>query len=170
MFQRPWAHARPSPSNVSCESGEKSARGPWPCGPFGPWGFGEFGGPFMHHGPFGEMFERQFSGRRPLRFLAHKLDLDEKQFSEFSKIIDEIKTERAQAAVDDRRTLADYAEAMAADTFDAAKVNAGAARRAESIARVNAVLLKSLERMHAILDPEQRRQFADLIRAGFVQP
>src|SRR4029453_5507670 len=44
-----------------------------------------------------------FGVRRPLRFLAYKLGLEETQVSELAKILDEIKTERAQAAVDHRR-------------------------------------------------------------------
>src|SRR4051812_5213406 len=44
-----------------------------------------------------------FGVRRPLRFMAHKLELDEKQVGELAAILDELKTERAQAAVDHRR-------------------------------------------------------------------
>src|SRR5262245_8462388 len=42
-----------------------------------------------------------FGVRRPLRFLAHKLELDEQQVVQLARILDELKTERAQAAVDD---------------------------------------------------------------------
>ena len=114
------------------------------------------------------MFERQFSGRRPLRFLAHKLDLDEKQFAELARIIETMKTERAQAGVDDRRTLADYAEAVEGATFDVAKAGAGAARRTDSVTRVNTVLVKSLQQIHAMLSAEQRVRFATLVRTGFL--
>src|SRR5579883_2516614 len=41
-----------------------------------------------------------FGVRRPLRFLAHKLGLDEPQIAEFARILNELKTERAQAEVD----------------------------------------------------------------------
>ena len=44
-----------------------------------------------------------FGVRRPLRFLAYKLDLDEAQTAELAAILDDLKTERAQAAVDQRR-------------------------------------------------------------------
>jgi Spy/CpxP family protein refolding chaperone len=124
--------------------------------------------PPHQHGP-GEGFEGgPFGTRRPLRFLAHKLDLDEKQFTELARILDVLKTERAQAAVDDRRTLSDYADAMAGEGFDATKAGAGAARRAESATRVNAVLVKSLQEIHALLNAEQRGTFAYLIRTGFL--
>src|SRR5438067_1226112 len=52
---------------------------------------------FGHGGAFGV--------RRPLRFLAYKLQLDEAQVAELARILSELKTERAQAAVDHRRTV-----------------------------------------------------------------
>src|SRR5207247_497308 len=47
-----------------------------------------------------------FGVRRPLRFLAHRLGLDEAQLREVARILDDVKTERAQAAVDHRRMSA----------------------------------------------------------------
>ena len=71
--------------------------------------------------------------RRPLRFLAHKLDLNEAQITEFARILNDLKTERAQVDVDDRRSLADFADAVAGEAFDASKAtSAGATRRVES--------------------------------------
>src|SRR5262245_788574 len=46
-----------------------------------------------------------FGVRRPLRYLAYKLDLREEQTNELARILAELKTERAQAEVDERRTL-----------------------------------------------------------------
>src|SRR5207245_2370132 len=43
-----------------------------------------------------------FGVRRPLRFLAFQLGLDETQTREVARILDELKTERAQASVDHR--------------------------------------------------------------------
>ena len=71
----------------------------------GPWDRGDDW--MRHHGRHHGSEEEGFGGfgvRRPLRFLAHKLELDEKQITELARILDELKTERAQAAVDDRRT------------------------------------------------------------------
>src|SRR5882757_6651821 len=79
----------------------------------GPWGWGEDSMGFgRHRGPGHGPPDEGFAGfgvRRPLRFLAHKLELDEKQVVEMARILDDLKTERAQAAVDDRRTLAEFA-------------------------------------------------------------
>src|SRR5215813_4880563 len=65
----------------------------------GPWGRGErWAGGGEHGGEFGV--------RRPLRFLAYKLELDEKQVGDLARILNELKTERAQGDVDGRRTVA----------------------------------------------------------------
>src|SRR2546428_3174672 len=72
---------------------------------------------------YGDFAGGAFGVRRPLRFLAFKLDLDERQVAELAKILSELKTERAQAEVDSRRTLAGVARP------DAGRRVAGAARK-----------------------------------------
>ncbi len=121
-------------------------------------GFGEEG-----FGPGGG-----FGVRRPLRFLAHKLELDNDQVVILARILDELKIERAQAAVDDRRALADFADALVGDTFDTAKAEAAGQRRVESNQRLRATLVSSLAKVHAMLNPEQRARLAHLIRAGIL--
>jgi Spy/CpxP family protein refolding chaperone len=123
-----------------------------------------------HHG--GEPFEGQpgFGGgwgvRRPLRFLAHRLDLDEKQVAELARVLDELKIERAQAEVDDRRARAEFAEAITGETFDAAKAAAAGERRVQSAAKLRDALTRALAAIHAMLRPEQRERFAYLVRTG----
>jgi hypothetical protein len=80
--------------------------------------------------------------------------------------LDELKTERAQGAVDHRRTVAAFADALMADTFDSAKAGEGADLRLKSAERVRDVVLKSLQQIHAILNPDQRSRLAYLIRTG----
>jgi Spy/CpxP family protein refolding chaperone len=116
--------------------------------------------------PGDEGFGSGFGVRRPLRFLAHKLELDEKQVVQLARILDGIKTERAQAAVDDRRSLAEFADAMGGEQFDRGKATAAGDRRVESNKRLRETLLQSLEQIHAILNPEQRARLAHLIRTG----
>ena len=99
----------------------------------------------MGRGPGDEGGEGgQFGVRRPLRFLAYKLGLDEKQVAELARVLDALKTERAQGAVDDRRTLADFADALSGETFDAAKAGAGGDRRVESARKLRDVVVRSL--------------------------
>lgn len=146
------------------------------CGPHGrdhghghrhgpPWGAGGFGG-HGHGGGGGDDFGAGFGVRRPLRFLAHRLDLDDEQVAELAAILDELKTERAQAAVDDRRALSQLADAVAAESFDEAKVSAATASRAKSSERVEAAVARALGRIHKLLKAEQRAQLAYLLRTG----
>jgi Spy/CpxP family protein refolding chaperone len=104
--------------------------------------------------------------RRPLRFLAHKLDLDDKQITELARILNDLKTERAQAEVDDRRSLAEFADAVAGLAFDASKAGGAGERRVQSAARVRDTLIRTLEQIHSLLNPEQRQRLAYLIRTG----
>jgi len=118
--------------------------------------------------PMGRGFggEEGFGVRRPLRFLAYKLGLDERQVAELARVLDELKTERAQVAVDDRRSLADFADALAGEAFDAARAAAGGERRVEAAKRLRDTLARSLQQIHAVLNPEQRARLAYLIRTG----
>lgn len=108
----------------------------------------------------------RFGVRRPLRFLARHLDLDEKQTSELAKIISGLKTERAQNEVDDRRALAKIADAVAGDSFDATAAKEAADIRREAAVRLSEAVSKALEEMHRILDADQREELAYLIRTG----
>jgi Spy/CpxP family protein refolding chaperone len=101
-----------------------------------------------------------------LRFLAQQLGLDDKQVAEFARILDELKTERAQAEVDRRRTVSAFADAVAGEAFDAAKANEGGDLRVRSAERLWAAVLKALGQIHAALNPEQRSRLAYLIRTG----
>ena len=128
-----------------------------------------------HHrswgGPTEEMDDDRFGGgsfgvRRPLRFLAHKLDLDERQIAELARILDELKTERAQAEVDRRRTLTAFADALTGDAFDTAKAAEGGDLRVKSAEHLRDAVGKALQRIHALLNAEQRVRLAYLIRTG----
>jgi Spy/CpxP family protein refolding chaperone len=101
-----------------------------------------------------------------LRFLVHKLNLDEKQTTELARILNELKTERAQAEVDHRRTVAAFADALSGEIFDAAKAAEGGDLRVKSAERLRDAVLKALRQIHAVLNPEQRVRLAYLIRTG----
>jgi Spy/CpxP family protein refolding chaperone len=116
-----------------------------------------------HDGDFGG---GSFGVRRPLRFLAYKLELDEKQVAELARVLNELKTERAQAEVDHRRSIAGFADAISAEAFDEAAVGTVATERVKSAERLRDAVVKALGRIHALLSPEQRAKFAYLIRTG----
>ena len=139
------------------------------CGPGarGPgWGgrHGEPGEAFAghdHDGHFGG-----FGVRRPLRFLAYKLELNEEQVEELASILNDLKTERAQGDVDLRRSTAVIAEAIAGETLDAAKLASATNDRVKSAERLRDAVVKAIGRIHTMLSPEQRSRFAYLIRTG----
>jgi hypothetical protein len=125
---------------------------------------------------FAQRFEEDgpFAGaglgvRRPLRFLAHKLDLTDEQTSRLARLLERMKLERAQAALDLRRAAADLADAIEAERFDAAAVEAAGQRRVEAARRVEETVGRTLGELHAQLEPAQRAAFAELLRTGAVR-
>jgi Spy/CpxP family protein refolding chaperone len=137
------------------------------CGPGrARWRDGESrsGSPGDEPGGFGG----PFGVRRPLRFLAFKLGLDDSQTAELAAILDDLKTERAQASVDHRRMTSAVADLFGAAAFDAAKVAQAGAQRVASATRLADAQAKALQRVHAMLDGEQRKAFAYLLRTGVI--
>jgi Spy/CpxP family protein refolding chaperone len=120
--------------------------------------FADPGSGGMSGGPFGV--------RRPLRFLAWKLGLSEEQVAQLATVLNELKTERAQHEVDDRRSVTLLADAVAGETFDSARADEAAKLRNDSAQRLHAEIAKAAGRIHALLDPEQRARFAYLLRTG----
>jgi hypothetical protein len=104
--------------------------------------------------------------RRPLRFLSHRLGLDEKQVAELARILSDLKTERAQVAVDHRRSTAAFADAIAQDAFDPGKVAEIAGLRVKSAEHLRDALVQALGKIHALLTHDQRDKLAYLIRTG----
>lgn len=155
---------------------EASECGPRDCGPggfrghrggWGPGHGGGHGGP--HHGgppDWGGGDGGGFGVRRPLRFLAWKLELEEEQVGKLAVILDELKTERAQAAVDERRSITGFAEAVGGDTFDADKAREAGDNRVKSAERLRDAVVRALTGIHEILDAEQRKRLAYLLRTG----
>jgi Spy/CpxP family protein refolding chaperone len=140
------------------------------------WGHHGHPGHHGHHSQDEEGYEASHGGppgggvlfgvRRPLRFMAHKLELDETQIQILAHILDDLKTERAQAAVDERRSLGALAASLEGDAFGAAKADEGLALRVKSAERLQKAVHDALERTHAMLRPEQRGKLAYLLRSG----
>jgi Spy/CpxP family protein refolding chaperone len=142
MFWQKWAFAHPGP-----------------CGPF-------HHHRHRHHTSENRSHEwgRGFGVRRPLRFLARELELDPEQTEALAEILEDLKIQRAQAKVDHKKAIGAIAGALAGDTFDAVAVEAATQARAHSAAEVERAVAKALERTHALLDAEQRKRLAYLLR------
>ncbi|MCA9590630.1 MAG: periplasmic heavy metal sensor [Myxococcales bacterium] len=183
-FHSWWKHARRRGHDCSAEASEHAEHdgAAWRMGGCGPGRFagGPFGGgPFRGHGPgpFGggggggggdDLGGGPFGVRRPLRFLAHKLDLTEAQVSELARVLGDLKTERAQAQVDQRRTISALSDALEGESFDEARAKEGGDLRVESAAKLRDAVLTALRRIHATLEPDQRRRLAHLVRTGVI--
>jgi Spy/CpxP family protein refolding chaperone len=162
-----WRHATHRFGGHSYGGGESHERR-WFGGRCGPGGGGEHGGGYGGD-EAGGWDGGGFGVRRPLRFLAYKLDLDEKQVPELAVILDTLKTERAQAEVDLRRTTAAYADLIAGEPFDAAAAAKVTEERTESARRVQTAVQAAVERLHALLLPDQRKRLTYLLRTGVLR-
>ena len=152
FWQRRWASCA---SSVPFHAGEVTAEA--------------FFSPRWHGGLEGgdvEGLGAGFGVRRPLRYLAFKLDLSEPQVAELAAILDELKIERAQAALDGRRSTSALADAVSSGSFDDAKAAEAGASRVKSAERLRDAVARALKRIHAILDDEQRKKLAYLLRTG----
>jgi hypothetical protein len=107
-----------------------------------------------------------FGVRRPLRFLAWKLDLSEEQIRRLADILGRLKTARAQNRVDWERSVGDVADAFPAANFDAERLRQALEGRTRSTETLQRELLDALRGIHDVLDEDQRREFAYLLRSG----
>ena len=68
--------------------------------------------------------------------------------------------------MDRRRTVSALADALAGDAFDAAKAGEAGGLRVQSAERLRDAVVKALQQIHGMLNPEQRVRLAYLIRTG----
>ena len=103
-------------------------------------------------------------GRRPLRFLARRLGLDDDQIATLARVLGDLKIEREQMALDSRRAAARFADALAADEFDEKRVSEAQTIRADAQKRYIDAFARGLRDIHAALTPEQRSRMSLLLR------
>lgn len=108
----------------------------------------------------------EFGVRRPLRFMAHRLELDEGQVQILARILNDLKTERAQRSVDESRSLSQIADALDQETFDANGAEEALKLRMSAQQRVSDAVLKALRETHAMLSPQQRAKLVYMLRSG----
>ena len=110
-----------------------------------------------------------FGIRRPVRFLADRLDLDDRQVTALSRIVERIRIEREQAAVDLRRAAGEFADVLEASEYRDDPVSAAGRRRVDAATSVQEVVTRALRDLHELLDAEQRAELATLIRTGAIK-
>jgi Spy/CpxP family protein refolding chaperone len=107
-----------------------------------------------------------FGVRRPLRHLAWKLNLDEDQVRKLVDILDKLKTGYAQARLDRDRSTSDVAAVFSAAEFDNDRANAAFSMRTRATETLNQELLTAIRGLFEMLNEDQRKEFAYLLRSG----
>ena len=107
-----------------------------------------------------------FGVRRPLRHLAWKLNLSETQIHDVVDVLDRLKTAYNQARLDQDRSTSEIAAVFSTPEFNAERVSSALAARTQATEVLNLELLAAVRRIFELLNEEQRREFAYLLRSG----
>lgn len=104
--------------------------------------------------------------RRPLRFLIDRLSLDDAQAADLARILSDLRLEREQADLDRKKAQGALADQLEADNLDANAVRQAAEVRVQAAGRERDAAVHAVERLHALLQPEQRTKLAMIVRTG----
>ncbi len=113
-----------------------------------------------------------FGVRRPLRYLSYQLDLDESQRRQVAAALDSVKIEREQMALDEKKMVSELADLVYDDaTNESQKLSTDTLKetlsaRVRSNEQLQKRTAKALKQIVEVLDPDQRQEFAYLIRSG----
>ena len=80
--------------------------------------------------------------------MAHKLDLDDEQIDTLAGILNVLKTEQAQARLDEQRSIAGIADSVERDDFDRVAAAEALSARVEAAERLKEEVLTTLEKTH----------------------
>ena len=110
-----------------------------------------------------------FGVRRPLRYLSHRLDLDDQQRRVLAASFERIKIEREQAALDRKRSDSQVADKLTQQELAVEDLQQAMCPRTDIAQRLQATIAKELYDSVRVLDDEQREEFAYLVRSGVVK-
>ena len=132
-------------------------RGGWRHGGdcHGRHGRGGWGGGFGGRGGFGP---------RRLWHLVRHLDLSPSQRSAVEELFYELRDTMRDVRHGVRSEVEPLIEALGAESFDRSRVEEAAGRQTASFERAKKQLVDAIERLHAILIPEQREQLREFLR------
>jgi Spy/CpxP family protein refolding chaperone len=106
-----------------------------------------------------------FGVRRPLRYLAYQLDLDDRQTRRIAAVLDRLKVEREQARLDEARTVIDIASLVTQPDISVDTLKDALAPRVSSAEHLQVTVAKAMYDIISELDPEQREDFAYLLNS-----
>ena len=108
----------------------------------------------------------EFGARRPLRYLSYHLDLDESQRRNIATVLDRLKIEREQSELDEKKTVAEIAGLIGKEGLSVDDLRGALRPRVASSENLQATIAKSIHDIVEILDPDQREEFAFMLRSG----
>ena len=107
-----------------------------------------------------------FGVRRPLRYLGYQLDLDEDQMRKVAAILDRLKVEREQGSLDEKKTVSELANIVTKEDVSVDELREVLKPRIDSAGRLQLAVARAMLEMVALLDADQREEFAYLLRNG----
>lgn len=107
-----------------------------------------------------------FGVRRPLRYLAHRLDLDEHQVRRLAAVLNQLKTEREQASLDEKRSVVSLANLLIEGTPTLDECKEQLAGRVDTAKHMRDETAKATVAISNLLDDDQRAEFVDLLLTG----
>jgi Spy/CpxP family protein refolding chaperone len=143
-------------------------------GHFMHYGYAPFwGGPF-HGAPdygFGHRHGRRFRGRRRLLYgLFRRLDTTPGQEKAIVALMEGMRERLGEARGELAATRRELAAALGGEVLDSAAFEAAFRRGNELFGRLSREVQAALLGIHEALDPEQRRQLAELLADGSLNP
>jgi Spy/CpxP family protein refolding chaperone len=133
------------------------SHGPHHRGPWGRWGPPPpppFGGP-----PWAR-------GRRRLQWLYRELETTPEQERTIKDAVEEVLDARHALLRERRKSGEDFAESIAGDSFDENVLGETFSRQDDRVRDLQKALAGALGRVHAVLDPDQRRRLARILARG----
>jgi hypothetical protein len=108
----------------------------------------------------------EFGVRRPLRYLSYHLDLDDNQTRRMAQLLNQLKTEREQAQLDEKRSVSALADAMSEGTPTLDEVKTILSSRIRSTEKLNDETAKAVVAISDFLDEDQKEEFINLLLTG----
>ena len=136
---------------------------------FWPWQYAQDGHFNNHHRYESRWHSNRgsnFGVRRPLRYLTHRLDLDDSQIRRMATVLNQIKTEREQAALDEKRSITSVAELLSQGTPTLEQCRETLSVRLETAKHLNEETAKAIVAVSDLLDDDQREEFVNLLLTG----
>jgi Spy/CpxP family protein refolding chaperone len=123
-------------------------------------------GRFRHHHGGCARGGRGFGGPRRLFWMARSLGLDRHQREALWSIASRVRQSVGALRFGGLRGLDVIADVLSADAFDRARLDQLATEQGDAFAAARKEIVDGLEKIHAILTPEQRRRLRELLGAG----